>query len=359
MLGCGGDHLWSGRNAVTGDNGGLHAVVRRIRCLVLDFNGCVCDLYAGHHADQVIERMRQPLAARGIALAPDLTVTPDPVALLRFVAALRDAPLLAQVTAMLDEEEAQAVATAAANPGLPVLLDAARATGRRLAIVSNHSTPAVTGYLRRHDLLDRFEQVVTRSVDQDPDWLKPSTYPLWLALTPMWARPATTALVGDMVSDMQAAGDIPCNAIGLARRPDAPVALRGAGADAVVDSLDELATALYAHLPADTQVAQPGRVDLRGGIRVVPKTGGGWRHDGSAFSARLIADRDIITIATMTGDSLIVTRRNLDLISGWRFGPWRGVLFETNDCDDRWIFRTMNPRGVFDCLRDLGWPIKA
>ena len=145
--------------------------------------------------------------------------------------------------------------------------------------------------------------------------------------------------------------------IGLARRPGSSVALREAGADAVVDNLDALARALSMYPPAGAQVARPGRVHLHGGIRVVPKTGGGWRYDGSAFT-QLIADREVITIATL-GESLVVTRRNVTMISGWRFGLRRGVQFETNDCDDRWIFRTMDPGRVLDCLRNLGWPVGA
>jgi phosphoglycolate phosphatase-like HAD superfamily hydrolase len=332
-------------------------VLAGTRNLLLDFDGPVCEIFAGLPAPTITAQLLTLLAARGITVPDELASEGDPLQVLRATSRLGDDQAVEMVAGALREAEVRAVETAAPTPGFPDVLDAARATGRRLAIVSNNSQQAVEAYLQGHDLLGYFDQIVGRYNGQDPESLKPSPHLVWLTMTPMGATPATTALVGDSMTDIEAARAVPIDGIGYANKPGKDARLAAAGASAIVYSMAELAAAL-SERPISGLLADTAEAAFRahGGIRVTPRTGGGVRWSGSLGTATLLADRDVITIKTPGWGTLVVNRRNLTSIRPWRYALNHGVRFETDDCDDTWIFRVSRPHHLLDGLNNLGWP---
>ncbi|MEU7906601.1 hypothetical protein [Actinoplanes sp. NPDC049118] len=94
---------------------------------------------------------------------------------------------------------------------------------------------------------------------------------------------------------------------------------------------------------------------IRGGIRVVPKVGGGFRADSGWPMARLRADQDSITLREIWAGTLAVTADNLIAIRRWREG---GLEFEVADHDELWMFRTLNVDRLVNRLAALGWIVE-
>lgn len=97
-------------------------------------------------------------------------------------------------------------------PGVVETLDALRAEGLQLAVVTSKATWGATGELTRARLLDRFATVVGW---HDSVRHKPEPEPLIVAMERLRIDdPGTVAYVGDAPSDVRAARAAGCRAIG-------------------------------------------------------------------------------------------------------------------------------------------------
>lgn len=96
---------------------------------------------------------------------------------------------------------------------------------------------------------------------------------------------------------------------------------------------------------------------VRGGIRVVPRVGGGFRADSGWPMASLKADRETIVLKEAWAGSLVVTRQNLIAIRPWRYAINRGLEFDVQGQDELWIFRTQRPERVSARLASLAWDV--
>ena len=104
----------------------------------------------------------------------------------------------------MTDQELAAVATAAPTPYVHDVVTACQNSGRSVSIVSNNSARAVHAYLARHGLDDRISLVVART-SHDPALLKPSPHLITQAVEALDAEPGECTLVGDSVTDVQAA----------------------------------------------------------------------------------------------------------------------------------------------------------
>jgi hypothetical protein len=95
---------------------------------------------------------------------------------------------------------------------------------------------------------------------------------------------------------------------------------------------------------------------LVGGIRVIPRTGGGVRTDDSWPLARLAVHRHTITLQSPGAGTLTITRQNLRGVRRWRYMLSRGIAFDARHSDELWIFRTRRGSAILDALHQLGWP---
>lgn len=217
----------------------LAAVMAAARFVLLDFDGPVCDVFAGRPARDVADDLRQHLISQlDQQLTGDAATTHDPLMIVRAVAEI--APhLSSDIDAALRKAELDAVATATLTPGVTAFIEACTRTGRPLAIVSNNSAPAVAEYLHRHDLTGAVQYIAGRDPD-DPRRMKPATFLLDQAVTELAADPTATVLVGDSTTDVEAARAAGVLVIGYVNKPKKTRTL--AGADALTTSIDELAS---------------------------------------------------------------------------------------------------------------------
>ena len=170
--------------------------------LLLDFDGPVCDVYAGSDPARI---------AREVAAAFDLDIdTDDPLDLIGHALATRG-PVDA-IHESLTQTEIEAVRTATETPGIRQLVEAYH---RPIGIVSNNGREAIARWLTQSGL-GRFVSVI---VGRDPRHMKPDPTPLQLAARQLGLPVAQCAFVGDSASDAVAAEKAGAPMVALANRP--------------------------------------------------------------------------------------------------------------------------------------------
>jgi HAD superfamily hydrolase (TIGR01509 family) len=217
----------------------LGDILDRARCLLIDFDGPVCDIYAGLTDATVAARLRKVISGQGITAMPAaITSSRDPIAVFDYAATISP-ELAALVEAEMTDQEAAATATARPVPYVHEVITSARDGHRLIAIVSNNSERAVRAYLGQHGLADRVDLVSART-SADPALLKPSPHLLSQAITGMKAKPAECVIIGDSVTDIQAARTAGIASIGYANKPGKRDDFTAEGATAIVTSLADL-----------------------------------------------------------------------------------------------------------------------
>ncbi|WP_078944309.1 HAD family hydrolase [Streptomyces sp. XY511] len=218
-------------------------VVRSSVGVLFDFDGPVCDVFGGLPAPQVAAELADIVTARAPAFGDLARATDDPMEIHRL--AQNGGPdLLAAVEAALTASEVAAVKVA----GPPIVgavqaITAARESNRRVAVVSNNSADCVREYLTIHDIAWAIDVVVGRPVLR-PDLMKPAPYPLIAAATALHVHAASTVLIGDSTTDVEAARAARARSIGFANKAQKRSTLAGAGADVVVLHMGAVADAL-------------------------------------------------------------------------------------------------------------------
>ena len=223
----------------------LDTIVSRTRHLLLDFDGPICSIYAGLPAVTVADRLRK-LFGDHAQLPDEIARTADPLEVFAYAATVSE-DLAARVETEMTDQELAAVATAAPTPYVHEVVTACQNSGRSVAVVSNNSAAAVHSYLARHGLDDRISLVVART-NHDPALLKPSPHLITQAVHALNAEPGECTLVGDSVTDVQAARLARVQSIGYANEPGKRERLTAAGAGAIINSLADLALRLRARV---------------------------------------------------------------------------------------------------------------
>jgi phosphoglycolate phosphatase len=229
----------------------LASLITRTRCLLIDFDGPICDIYAGLTDAAVAEHLRKVIASRGSTDFPGpVASSHDPIAIFDYATTI-SAELGALVEAEMTSQETTATATARPVPYVHEVITSARETGRAIAVVSNNSGRAVRTYLDHHGLADRIDYVSARTIP-DPALLKPSPYLISQAITALSAEPSGCVIIGDSITDVQAARLAGIASIGYANKPGKHDAFTTAGATAVVASLADLVLPLRSrYLPGN------------------------------------------------------------------------------------------------------------
>jgi len=232
---------------MTGSSSGsdLDIIVARTRHLLLDFDGPICSIYAGLPAATVADRLRK-LFGDHAQLPGDVARTADPLEVFAYAATVGE-DLAVRVETEMTGQELVAVATAAPTPYAHEVVTACQNSGRSVTVVSNNSAAAVHSYLARHGLDDRIGLIVART-HHDPALLKPSPHLITQAVDALKAQPSECTLVGDSVTDVEGAQLANIHSIGYADKPGKRERLKAAGADAIINSLADLALRLRARV---------------------------------------------------------------------------------------------------------------
>lgn len=226
----------------------LVALLEPATCVMFDFDGPVCRLFAGHPAaavtNDLVERVR--LRDRSDLLSPADAATQDPHAVLRALdrQAAREAQLVAELEVLLTDHELRAARSATPTEGAEELIHALHATGRTLAITTNNSASAVSSYLNIHGLLACFEPHI-HGRGQDPRLLKPHPDSLVRALKSTGASAAEALMIGDAPADHAAARQAGVAFIGYARNEAKERKLLDAGATTIITSMKQLLVTDY------------------------------------------------------------------------------------------------------------------
>ncbi|MFE0174329.1 HAD family hydrolase [Streptomyces sp. NPDC059002] len=216
--------------------------------MLFDFDGPICDLFAGHAAKTVAEDQVQWLAERGLRglLTGGLDEEPDPYIVLRAVDRRRPgSDLVAELEERLTQQEVNAVASAWPTAYVDPLIRTWTAVGARLAITTNNSPRAVARYLTSRGIAECFTPHIYGRT-QDLRLLKPDPHCVLRALSAMGADPKSTLMIGDAPSDYVAARQAGVRFLGYARNERKARRLRAAGAAHLVSSLEPLLRVVYA-----------------------------------------------------------------------------------------------------------------
>jgi HAD superfamily hydrolase (TIGR01549 family) len=224
------------------DAAALGAVIARIRWLLLDFDGPVCSIYAGLRDAVVADKLRKLIPGE---LPDDIAITHDPIEVFCYSGTVSD-DLAARVEAEMTDLEVTAVPSAEPTPYVHEVIASARESGRIIGVVSNNSSRAVSAYLDRHGLSDGVNLVIART-SHDPALLKPSPHLIDEAIRGLDASRASTVLVGDSYTDIEAAHSAGVASIGYANKPGKRERMAQLQAEAVIISMADLALALRAH----------------------------------------------------------------------------------------------------------------
>lgn len=218
----------------------LRRILANTEALLLDFDGPICSVFSGFPAPVVADQLRGILAEGGHTNLPaTITAATDPFDILFYAATL--GPEEAHyVEAAFRAHEVEAVQTAQPTSGAYDLINAWKVTGRRLAIVSNNSRNAIETYLNVHNLRGQVDIIAART-SADTSLLKPSPDLVIQASSALEVQPMGCTLVGDSISDIQAAIAAGVSSVGYANKPRKGSTLATAGSIAVVTSIGLLA----------------------------------------------------------------------------------------------------------------------
>ncbi|WP_329233300.1 HAD family hydrolase [Streptomyces sp. NBC_01460] len=215
------------------------------RVLLFDFDGPLCDVFAGLPAPQVANELARLLSAEDGAAGAKAMGTTDPIEVLS-IAHEADAALGQRIEQALTAAEVRAVEVAGApTPGSVAALLAAKESNRGIAVVSNNSAQCVRAFLDRHGLGGYVTEIVGRPSEQ-PHLMKPNPYPLIHAAELMHVDVSVCALIGDSVTDIQAARAAGASVIGYANKPTKAETFASLGANAITHEMQAIADALSA-----------------------------------------------------------------------------------------------------------------
>jgi phosphoglycolate phosphatase len=217
----------------------LRELAANAKYVLLDFDGPVARLFAGHPAEGVAAVLRQQLLIWEV-LPPESPVQADPLQVLRDAVALGRAK---ELEGILTEQELVAAETAVPTQYADRLIHLLCSRGRKLAITTNNSPRVALRYLSGRELGDYFGPHIYGRTD-DPRLMKPHPSCLLRALKSMGAAADECLMIGDSADDFTAANECGVTFLGYARDDDKEEKLRKAGASHVVRSLETLCVAI-------------------------------------------------------------------------------------------------------------------
>ncbi|MFI6462906.1 HAD family hydrolase [Streptomyces sp. NPDC050528] len=220
----------------------LRELITRAHVVLWDFDGPICRLFAGHKAERVAGELVEWLEGRGLhgLLTDDERKSLDPHIVLRAVDRRRPgSDLVGELEERLTQEEMRATASAMPTAYADPLIRTWKAAGSRLAIATNNSPRVARAYLASRGLVTCFAPHIYGRT-QDLHRLKPDPHCLNRALSAMGAAPAAALMIGDSLSDFDAAREARVPFLGYARNGDKAKLLREGGAEHVVVSLEPL-----------------------------------------------------------------------------------------------------------------------
>ncbi|MFE1913427.1 HAD family hydrolase [Streptomyces anandii] len=228
-----------------GERGSLAGLLATTRAVLLDFDGPVCDLFAGTSTAGVAARIKRRARRYWGPLAPEAAACDDSHDILQRLRDMYDAPApqtrgrrpLVVAERIVTRQESRAVRTARPAPHLDDLVVSLRSLGMRLAVVSNNAEAPIRAYLGKLGIEGEFAGVFGRD-PRDARLMKPDPDCVVRALECLSLPASQCLLVGDRVTDLKAARSAGTCFLGYTQDPVRAREMREGGANAVVSSYD-------------------------------------------------------------------------------------------------------------------------
>ncbi|WP_241778441.1 HAD hydrolase-like protein [Streptomyces sp. AcH 505] len=224
----------------------LLELLEPVTCVMFDFDGPVCHLFAGHPAEQVADDLVSCLRTLNTEelLRAEGVNWKDPHAVVRLAGRLYpNSGLVETLEERLTAHELRAAHGAIPTTHADELIRALWAKSYKLAVTTNNSASVVESYLSTKGLLDYFAPHV-HGRTKDLLRLKPDPDCLIRALESTGAAAAESLMIGDTGADCEAAHKAGIAFIGYAKTEAKRVQLKSAGAERIVSSLDQVLEAV-------------------------------------------------------------------------------------------------------------------
>ncbi|MFC8367520.1 HAD family hydrolase [Streptomyces sp. NPDC057239] len=190
----------------------LQDVLRDTRAVLLDFDGPVTRLFGGVSTAPVAQEIKAVVQAAWGTLDPDVAECEDSHGILHKIRDMYDRPaptprsrvVLEQAEAIVTRYEYEAAVSAKPAEYFEELVTALRALDLPLAIVSNNAEGPVRGWLESHRRQQDFAFVVGRD-PHEIRHMKPHRHLVDRAVQRLGLSPREYLLVGDQMTDLEAA----------------------------------------------------------------------------------------------------------------------------------------------------------
>jgi phosphoglycolate phosphatase len=220
-------------------------VVRATGLVLLDFDGPITPLLPSGSNMAVADAARAEVSNSSLKLPDELSEVSDHLAILRYAATFPK-PVLDLVEQVCLQGEIEAAMKSELTPGARETLEAFKSAQRSVVIVSNNRAEAIDIFMRRTDLLNLTGSIIGR-VPGRPDLMKPSPRLVLDAIQRSGAdqlSPRHHVFIGDSITDIEVGRRVGVQTIGYAKSEARGRELAAAGADAVTDSMYEIASAV-------------------------------------------------------------------------------------------------------------------
>lgn len=218
----------------------LAELLRPAKALLLDFDGPICDVFGTLTAPTIAQRLRDLIDRDDL---PEDVATSGSALYVVEHSQIYGPKILRKIEAAMVVNEIEAVKGAPPTPGAAETIKAAALSGRKVAVVSNNSVAAIQTYLDLHNLTQYVDVIKARTAD-NVDRLKPDPHLLICALDRLGVTSADAIFVGDSLSDITAARAADVPVIGYANKLGKADRFETAGADMIMPSMIDLASAL-------------------------------------------------------------------------------------------------------------------
>ena len=203
-------------------------LLRGAKVLLFDFDGPICDVFAGLSAVSVARRIERHLGRK--------VDSNDPLRVLEESQQFGEGVVRA-VEDDLVMAELEAVDTAVPTPGGIESMTAGLSAGKVVGVVSNNSAQAVARFLKSSGVLFDVKPLIGRAY-ANPGLMKPHPYPLRQALMSAKSNPADTVFIGDSLTDIEVAAKVGVRSVALANKPGKRDLFENAGSLVIEDMRD-------------------------------------------------------------------------------------------------------------------------
>jgi len=180
-----------------------------IKAILFDFDGPLCDVFARISADSIARELQTMIGRQHDS--------DDPLDVLESLGQ-GDRSTLVKVEDELTSWEVRAVNNSLTTPGGLECVCACAEFGLLTGIVSNNSASSVSTFVEKQGLASFVQTIVGRAYAA-PEKMKPNPWPLQLALKNLEISAGEAVMVGDSLSDIQAALATGVPVIGYANKP--------------------------------------------------------------------------------------------------------------------------------------------